>query len=90
MQEQGRLGRRAISIVERWATNSPDLLREMDLTHCTRMELKLFEQADLESEALDRPDAIQMFRNGWTQDEILKAMGVEIGLVSMALRYELV
>jgi hypothetical protein len=52
--------------------------------------LKLFEQADLESEALDRPDAIQMFRNGWTQDEILKAMGVEIDLVSIALRYELV
>jgi len=49
------------------------------------LSMRIEEQAKIEDEALDKEASLLLLAQGWTDEEVLKQMGVETDLLRLAL-----
>ena len=70
---------RGMEILNRWAINQPDELRELEQNTAYLM-IRLLEQQTLESEILGRPENLEQLTQGLTSHEILSMHEVNMSL----------
>lgn len=64
-------------ILDRWALNQPDELKELEHRDPDLVLDRLYEQQELEGDALASATAAEMQTRGYTQWEILELMGID-------------
>ena len=74
--------RRSWKILERWALHRPERVRMLE-EKAFLLPLRIEEQAKLEDEALDTDTALALLAQNWTEEEILKSLGVETDLLRL-------
>ena len=70
----------AYSILDRWALNSPELLKATEARSIPHLFLRLEQQKVLEATALNSEEAFSMSRHGMSNWEILEQLGVDTEL----------
>lgn len=70
---------RGMNILDRWAINQPDELRELERNTAYLM-IRLLEQQELESKILDSPESLDQLAQGMTSHEILMRHEVNMSL----------
>ena len=70
---------RGMEILNRWAINQPDELRELEQNSAYLM-IRLHEQQALETDILDRPVSLDQLAQGLTSQEILVMNEVNMNL----------
>lgn len=70
---------RGMEILNRWAINQPDELRELEQNTAYLM-IRLHEQQALETDILDRPENLEQIAQGLTSHEILSMNDVNMNL----------
>ncbi len=70
---------RGMEILERWATNQPEALRELE-RNSFHLMIRLLEQQDLEANILDLPESLEQLSQGLTASEILTMREVNMSL----------
>lgn len=66
-------------ILNRWAINQPEALKELERNTAYLM-IRLLEQQTLEKEILDRPESLNQLAQGLTRHEILTIHEVDMNL----------
>ena len=70
---------RGMEILERWATNQAEELRELE-RNSFHLMIRLLEQQDLEANILDLPESLEQLSRGLTASEILTMREVNMSL----------
>lgn len=70
---------RGMTILDRWAVNQPEELRELERNTAWLM-IRLLEQQELEADILDRPESLDQLTRGLTESEILTRHEVTMSL----------
>lgn len=68
-----------MAILDRWATNQPDELRELEQNTAYLM-IRLLEQQEMERAILDRPENLEQLSLGMASHEILMMNEVNMNL----------
>ena len=71
---------RGYSILDRWALNSPEELKELEAKGSIAFDLKVFGQQQTEARALSSETARQASLRGMSDYEILQSMGIDMSL----------
>ena len=78
VREDENFLRSAYLILDRWALNEPDTLKELETIQNGEILLdRLYEQAEMEKEALSSASAAQMQSQGMTESEILARLDID-------------
>jgi hypothetical protein len=70
----------AYLILDRWALNSPDILKDLEAKGPLFLPIRLEQQENLESRTLNSDTAWEMSRRGMSDWEILEALGIDTEL----------
>ena len=70
----------AYSILDRWATNQPEDLRQLEAQGMIPLMLALSSQTRLEAQALNSPSAQQAREQGMCSMDILQSCGIDMSL----------
>ncbi len=75
----------AFSILDRWALNSPDMLKALEAKGAFVLIMRLDQQQSLEARTLNSDTAWEMSRRGMSDWEILSELGMDTELRSTLL-----
>ena len=75
-----KYGRQAYSILDRWAMNQPEDLRQLEAQGMISLMLALSYQTRMETQVLDSPSAQQAAEQGMCSMDILRSFGIDTSL----------
>lgn len=83
-QNRQAIDRTGYQILDRWALNQPEELKALEMRDADLVMLRLYEQQELEGDALASPTAAEMQSRGYSQWEILELMGIDTRVHTLA------
>lgn len=86
-QNRQAIDRTGYQILDRWALNQPEELKALEMRDADLVMLRLYEQQELEGDALASPTAAEMQSRGYSRWEILELMGIDTRVRTLAFHW---